>query len=224
MHCGPTSNAVVPLGMGYKFKCSQNCGALLVLNQPAKLDEIHTSKSLREYMIRNHESWCDFALKQFDLLLRPEEIILVRGSVKTSEWAVAAFMDRGSSHELELYGIAGHLANASFSVSVSCVGIEPVSYRSGPSLPRAALGEETGRGHDDQCVFLQAYKIKQRLRIGPRFIQAAGEPSGDLDESCYGSPSSGSLVMSVSDLGASFEANDIAQVSFCSTSASRQLD
>lgn len=131
-------------------------------------------------MQKHHSSWCEFAFNQYGLTLKPEEIVLVRGWVKTSDWAVAAFLDRGTAHEVSFQADAGPFANAKFSVSRSGVTSSSVQHRTGRTVEHDPE-DEIAR---DQCVFLSMYKMKRRYYLLPRVV-AAAEPTND-DARDYG--------------------------------------
>ena len=99
-------------------------------------------------MRKHHDSWSEFARRR-GLDIQPEHIILVRGWVKTSEWAVAAFTDSGKNHEVNFEANAGPFGKASFSVSYSSAVSMSVEHRTGPVksvrvLEQMMLGDTKG--------------------------------------------------------------------------------
>lgn len=155
-------------------------------------------------MRRHHQSWCDFATDPEILGIHcdPGDIILVRGAVKTSAWAVAAFIETGNTvHEVAFNGQFAPLADVGMKYSSQNGTHSTFEHRSGPyrTLSRAARSAITSAiaasprssvvgGHSpsppstppeqpliDQCVFLSHYKIKYR-RLFPKKIIANAEP------------------------------------------------
>lgn len=169
-----------------------------MLNDYATSEDVHQGHVFETYIRKHHENWCSFARNHCGLSLRPEEIMLVKGCVKTTEWAVAAFLDKGTSHEISFQAGVEPYARAGFSVSVSSHVSVSVEYRSGPthhdthgstssqssSFVRPAVG--------DQCIFVAAYKLKRR-RLGPVKIVAAADHNRD-----HGSPSSDDDMVDIS--------------------------
>lgn len=156
-------------------------------------------------MRKNHESWYAFAKdpETYGLHTEPEEIILVRGTVKTSAWALAAYTDAGNqAHDITFNAKAGTLAGAGFKWSSSHSSSAQLEQRVGPGdvsrtkpLSRSAgkavarykeelpeIEFERSKGWDssidaespsNQCVFIGYYKIKYRF-WGVKKISAAG--------------------------------------------------
>ena len=120
-----------------------------------------------------------------------EDIILVRGWIKTSGWAVAAFIEKGQSHEITFNGQFGSLAQAGFSLAMTESTMMSVETRYGPcrrtelskslqSSSTAGMELDTERDSRVQCVFLLFYKVKDRY-ILPKKIIASASPH-DLPE------------------------------------------
>lgn len=179
--------------MGYRFSCAQDQGALLILKAPASQEVVHPNRAFQDYMRAHHDTWCEFA-KARGLDIEPDHIILVRGWVKTTEWAVAAFTDSGSNHEVNFDAQAGPFAKASFSVSYSSAVSMSIEHRTGPVRPvrepRASYGadEHEFDVSQNQCVFLSYYEMRTRGFWAKRKIRAAAEPRSfggappDVDE------------------------------------------
>lgn len=188
--------------LALRFKCTKEQGAVLILKDDARKEAIHPNKTFVDYIRAHHESWYNFAQSVMELDIAREDIVLVRGWVKTSEWAVAAFTERGQSHEISFHGQLGHLAQAGLSLSMTESNMMSVETRSGPHRrPFAQLPEprtsSTGKNVEvepdnrrDQCVFLSYYKIKYRKFL-PNKIAAAADPNSlpESDEAPTGSSS-----------------------------------
>ena len=96
--------------MHYRFECTNQEGAVLILKNHATKSSIGLNLPFEKYMLRNHDSWYNFAVDS-GVGLDPQDIILVRGAVKSSSWAVAAFFDASQQkHEVTFNGQFGDLA------------------------------------------------------------------------------------------------------------------
>lgn len=121
---------------------------------------------------------------------------MVRGSVKTARWAVAAFLNESRDHEYQLEVSGGPMVSASAAISVALSNAMAMSveYRVGPQTEDeedSAQEQPEGEGSTsaikkkppaklprNQCVFLSRYKIRYRKFFWPgRHIQAAAGPS-----------------------------------------------
>lgn len=159
------------MGLSYKFTCSEDRGSLLVLNGATTREELHRNELFPDYMRTHYKSWVKFALERFLLTLKPEEIVLVRGWVKTTEWAMAAYVDKGKSHELSFRAVAGAFANARFTVSSKEHASASAECRVGPA---PAPGQENPN-ELNQCIFLSTYRLKRRGVLVP-VIRAMSQP------------------------------------------------
>lgn len=169
------------LGAGYRFSCNAEQGALLLLKDHATAQQIHpSSPHFINYMRKNYQNWCKFARDTRGLALEPEQLVLVRGWVKTTEWAVAAFLHGGSEQELSFQAEAGSFAKAKFSVAVSQNHSSSVLHRSGPRRAATCDEGEVSPPPQDQCVFLSYFKLKRSPLFKLRMkIVAAAEPKDD---------------------------------------------
>lgn len=175
---------MINAGLGYRFSCAHDQGALLILKTPASQEVVHPNRAFRDYMRVHHASWCEFARAR-GLDIDPDHIILVRGWVKTAAWAVAAFTDSGKNHEVNFDASAGPFAKASFSVSYSSAVSMSVEHRTGPAKHIGVTSPyNTGETQPprDQCVFLSYYEMKSRVIWGKKKIKAAAEPLDDFDD------------------------------------------
>ncbi|KAI0826372.1 hypothetical protein BC629DRAFT_1719017 [Irpex lacteus] len=163
-------NALTGAEISYKFECSSHCGALLVLKDYATKVSIEPNLQLENYMLDNHKSWHEFATdeEKFGRRLEPEDIILVRGVTKTSAWTMAAFLgDVDRAHRFSAgvkggpIGSAGVKWSSKHSKSHACV------HRTSPKRTEPS---------SDQCIFLNYYKVKYRLRFFPKVIKANADP------------------------------------------------
>ncbi|GBE87685.1 hypothetical protein SCP_1103620 [Sparassis crispa] len=177
------------------FRCEKERGAILVMKEPATREEFHPSRNMMTYMRQNYKSWIDFAEKLGLQGVGVDDIMFVRGWVKTADWAVAVFDDRDHAKpgQLTFRGRFGVPANVAF-MSDSSKGDElPVDCDSGPRRStharRASSLSSIGRGllmksplERDQCVFLLYYRLKLRTKI-PRKMKETPVPSSEDSQS-----------------------------------------
>ncbi|EKM58644.1 uncharacterized protein PHACADRAFT_89112 [Phanerochaete carnosa HHB-10118-sp] len=177
---GATAKGV---SISYKFECKKREGAILVPGSDVTLSHVQANPRTREYVRLHHSSWHRFAIDQ-GREISPEDIVLVIGWLKTSEWAVAAVANRGKSHSIS-FGTEGSIASAEFGIERSEEAVASVSQRSGPKRQNL----DTPAGHRrNQCLFVRYCKAKYR-RFLPMKIVAGAEPrdmgdSEDLEDVC----------------------------------------
>ncbi|OCH93714.1 hypothetical protein OBBRIDRAFT_724385 [Obba rivulosa] len=156
-------------GMGFSFRCCEDQGAVLMLNDRADREIVLRNDIMHKYMIEHHDAWYQFARNTLGLAIKQEDIIFVRGLLQTSDWAgVAGFLQEGRASTLSFD--AGSVAP--FSVAFSVAALKeisaPIQWRTGP--------RRDGDLKKDQTLFLQFYKLKKRIILGPRVVKAASEP------------------------------------------------
>ncbi|GBE78897.1 predicted protein [Sparassis crispa] len=186
---------------GFQFECTDEQGALLIMKDPADREELHPSRRMANYMMSNFQSWYEFATEVCEVDVERDDIIFVRGWVKTSEWAVAAFVHEGRAAQLTFSGNFGLTANVNFSLSMTKEVSAFPERNTGPrrrlpSSPNPNLLPATPQQSSstvnlaplDQCVFLHYYKMKTRFFLPPKAINAAAGPydlspsGGDEDD------------------------------------------
>ncbi|KIP05418.1 hypothetical protein PHLGIDRAFT_14562 [Phlebiopsis gigantea 11061_1 CR5-6] len=101
-----------------------------------------------------------------------DDLILVSGWTKTSQWALAACTNFGRAHEVTLDASFGAVAGAKFEVKLRQDVEMSVDQRSGPSRVGKDGDEALPR---DQCLFLRYYKMK-RTKFGVKKIVAGSGP------------------------------------------------
>ncbi|KAH9933270.1 hypothetical protein B0H21DRAFT_699524, partial [Amylocystis lapponica] len=171
----------------FHFRCTDEQGALLIMKEPATREELAPTRKMANYMRQNFQNWHTFATEACDLDIQREDIIFVRGWVKTAEWAVAAFVYEGRAAQLTFNGDFAAGANAAFTLAMDTdVTVFP-EYNMGPrgmfqqgrgfSL-RGTASSDADAAEDqlhEQCVFLHYYKMRIRL-FWPRVMKAAAGP------------------------------------------------
>ena len=195
--------------LSYNFRCSESTGGLLILRDGGDKTSVPSAQTITQYIRQHHDSWYTFATDpvKYGLECKPEDIIMVRGFVKTSAWAVAAFPDGGSSQrEVAFSGTAGPFADAGFHFAKQQQRQVAFEHRVGPSrgksrppsvasgkaratdFPMPDIGSSAGgeSAERDQTVFLGYFKILRR-KFWRKKIKAAGGydtlPHIDDDES-----------------------------------------
>ncbi|KAJ3519549.1 hypothetical protein NM688_g9286 [Phlebia brevispora] len=168
----PRYGGVVPAGAraGFEFMANSTEGAMLLLPGHAHLVKIATNSVFRQYIRQHHDSWVQHA-KNLGFEPKPEDIVLVSGTMKTSNWTVASFKQIHRSAGANLSGSLQPAGSVGFSLQLSHQTPYLSDYRSGPSLlPGETLSE-------DQCVFVRIYMIRYRpLFLPPKIIEAGAGP------------------------------------------------
>ncbi|KAI0347557.1 hypothetical protein BDW22DRAFT_1425571 [Trametopsis cervina] len=190
-------------GLAYRFTCSSEQGALLILKDDATKVSVASNDAFPEYMRQHHKSWYAFATnrERLGIQCNREDLVLVRGTIKTSAWEVAAFMESGSHvHDVTFNGQFGPVVNAGLTYSNQHGNHATFEHRSSPrsiasGSEQSAIAPSTPAStsipgfttdpEKDQCIFLSYYKIKYRRPLLPKKIVANAEPrdpSPDSDD------------------------------------------
>jgi len=182
------------IGASCEFECTDDQAAILVLKAPADREELHQTRRMKNYMFKHIQNWHTFATDQLGLELEQDEILFVRGWVKTASWEVTAFTHQGRSGKVHFNGNLGSAvpASASFSLKVIHQNSAAYEHRAGPDhrhsahVEQTSTGKRRGRNRNEQhpaplesplnqCVFLHYFKLRRRLFFGKK-IEAAAEP------------------------------------------------
>ncbi|KAJ3489479.1 hypothetical protein NLI96_g2099 [Meripilus lineatus] len=173
-------------GVRYNFSCSEDEGAVLLLEDDADKCYHLSQKAFKDYMNRWFESWCSFAEKRGYEIGDPDlkGPILVRGWIKTSSWGVAAWRKTSRSHDVQLHGeIGGHIeAGVAFSISEG--SSHSIQYRCGPKGPQSEdthASCPTTKRKRDQCIFISYFEI-EKLPFCPRKIVASAESAHSFED------------------------------------------
>ncbi|GJE89856.1 Zn(II)2Cys6 transcription factor [Phanerochaete sordida] len=165
------------ISVSYTFECRNQAGAILVPGADVTMSHVQSNARIREYVRLFHAFWHAFAVAQ-GREIAPEDIVLVTGWLKTSEWALAAISNHGSSHAIS-FSASGGVAGAEFGVEHSTSAEMSVTQRSGPKLAAGASADAGMHAKRDQCLFVKYYKVKYR-RFLPLKITAMAQPR-DMD-------------------------------------------
>ncbi|KAI0765560.1 hypothetical protein BC629DRAFT_1541098 [Irpex lacteus] len=210
----------------YTFKCTSHRGAFLVLDDHATKTSFSPNIPFKQYMLENHASWYAFATdpKRWGLQCEPEDIILVRGTMKTSSWTVGAFFGQVNRlHDFATGGQVASIAGAKFQMSSEYSQSHKWEQRSGPyralahlSTPQLISPADTmdidsvdpraqvNQPVKDQCIFLSYYKIKYRTFLPKKIVAHADPPS--LEEDPDGN---GGLVAASPDVDVELDSDHI---------------
>ncbi|GJE89740.1 hypothetical protein PsYK624_058460 [Phanerochaete sordida] len=152
-------------GASYTFSCHSSRGAIAVLGGWGHQTWYMRNRAFRAYIAAHHASWHAFALDRgYDV--PPDALVLVSGTLKTAEWAVATVANASAAHDLSFSAAAGLYAHAAFEVSLGSDVSMSVEQRSGPP-PDDGAEPATQLPHN-QCMFLRYYKIKTRALGRPK--------------------------------------------------------
>ncbi|KZT00234.1 uncharacterized protein LAESUDRAFT_560651 [Laetiporus sulphureus 93-53] len=186
------------------FKCevTDDQGAFLALGSPATRQELRQIRTMKTHMGRHVRNWYTFAC-EMGLEIAEEDIIFVRGWVKTTGWVVAAFTQRGKGAQISISADCGAVASGHLRFEATHKSSPTYDYRSGPESQKTLnnqknrgggkQGNSKGKGrarHQEsnlaqpetnqalamnQCVFLHYLKLKRRF-LGMKFMEAMAEP------------------------------------------------
>ncbi|KAF7797953.1 hypothetical protein EIP86_009160 [Pleurotus ostreatoroseus] len=159
---------------------SAHQGAILQLKDHARGACVVQNKFFPNYMKEHHRNWATFAEQQLGLTHQPEDLVLVRGWVKTSEWAVAAFKSKGRASGATISASFTPALSAGFEFKVSerqsmmaASNRGPKGVRSSPTTPNSS-DANLSTAPQDQCIFLRYYKIRYRRFLSTKIVAAAG--------------------------------------------------
>ncbi|KAI0088758.1 hypothetical protein BDY19DRAFT_144753 [Irpex rosettiformis] len=172
------------------FTCTSGKGALLVLSgKGAKQELLRSNDIFTDYILKHHESWYELAKRRHHSV-RPEDIIMVRGTIKASDWTLASFASEADRKEFTLQVKGGPSAYAGVSFVRSVVHAQSVDYRTSLDASwgiRKLFKLLLPQVFPKDCLFVAQYKVKYRYNILrrkqlPAIIRAEGYRD---DESRY---------------------------------------
>lgn len=146
------------------------------------VDQVRLHERPHSYILRNFDSWVDFAIGTCNLDISRDDIMFIQSFVKGStQWAVAAVTENGRSGQFSMQagfmsGSGGPSMRWGFHRSDrSTMGLEK---RQNP--PGFVLGREGNTENEEipqgQCFFINYFKVRRRLLWRGLKIQAAAEP------------------------------------------------
>lgn len=199
-------------GAAFEFECVENQGAFLIVGSSAPREEFHQTRRMKSYMKKNIDSWYHYMSDVLGIERKLEDILFVKGWVKTTHWAVAAFVERARSAKVKVSGGFSPVAEGRLGFVVESA-YSSVDHHTGPGtgqlFPQAqqmspATGKKKkGKNREPphqptdamarvelrptQCIFLHYFKLKKR-RLFPDKMYAAAElkdPPSSSDEDDY---------------------------------------
>lgn len=198
---------VIPAGVGFRFSCANQLGAVLVLKQQASREDLFDGKHFRSYILKNVDSWYEFA-DSLGFIVPEGDIFMVRGCDKTAEWALAAFENRSGEAEMFFNGAYMNVAGARVAVKGSWGHFSSGKHRSGPlsgpnpTTLNAAGFSQSANDPDslfNQPVFLRTWRAGRRRFMLPRSIKAAAEPQEDAQKPERRAPNDSGTACSPAD-------------------------
>ncbi|EKM59339.1 uncharacterized protein PHACADRAFT_136937 [Phanerochaete carnosa HHB-10118-sp] len=164
-----TAMTVKNAGFSYTFKCHREQGAVVIPGASLTSSRVHKCSQFPEYMRTHHESWYAFAKDDLKLIIKPEDIILVYGCVKTDSWALAAARNCGESHTMSFS--AKEVPFVDFAFDLDCTNDIRASaeHRVSPPL-------KDGEARQDQCLFLRYFRMRRALPLMRLKPKAQAEP------------------------------------------------
>lgn len=175
----------------YGFKCEERMGAIVIPGDHGALRVVRPNNIFFEYVRKHHRSWYDLA-QTIGLAVRPDDLILVSGWLKTTDWVVATVLteERSRGFSLSIDSVSSPV-QASFN-------IERATHRSFSAHQRRGPNRVAERRHN-QCLFIRYYKAKYRVPhmswLGMKIV-AAAEPQDLREEDDAEGHSAGTLDLS----------------------------
>ncbi|KAJ3551254.1 hypothetical protein NM688_g4809 [Phlebia brevispora] len=155
----------------FTVKCNGPQGAMLFLETPADMECVRPNGVFYRYIQKHHPSWSEWARKR-GFVRPPQDIILVRGFVKASQWALATYKKGTGRTDTSMTATFSRQAGfrfdtTSFQGNVACesrMGPQP----SFPDTPRPS--DQNPSPLKDQCIFLKYYQLKPRFMRPPKIV------------------------------------------------------
>ncbi|EKM59058.1 uncharacterized protein PHACADRAFT_86540 [Phanerochaete carnosa HHB-10118-sp] len=164
----------VSVGLSTEYTCKAAQGAVLALKSQAYAESIFENLVLKKYIMRNHDKWYAYVKGVLGQDIKPEDIVVVRGWVKTeADWAAAAFSNTSTSSSVSLEGQVGGVAGLDMGTSYTSSMTGPMVQRQGEYL------EDTSVPHPpeakrDQSVFVRRFKMRRRFGFLKKIVAGAG--------------------------------------------------
>ena len=136
---------------------------MLYLKDDATKQECSPNKSWRKYIIENIDNWKTY-LEESDFDISIEQLMIVRGFVKTSSWEAVAWTQSTGSHTFSIAASAAGHAGVNGSISNTHETRTTPVYRRWPTTSIASnqLQDAQQSLLHDQTIFLRYYCIRRR--------------------------------------------------------------
>ena len=128
---------------------------MLLLKDDAFKYSIYPNSNFPDYMRRNYGEWQKWA-KAKGLKRKIEEIILVQGAWRTTQWTVAAFQAAQKGQSINLQGTFTSARDVGFKLKENVQKDGSMKYRSGP-----------GRGGDRRRARSPSLRDRKSLACEP---------------------------------------------------------
>ena len=211
--CGDICRGESGGGGSFTFSRVKKAGALLFMKTSANRREVSNKRDVQDYFLDHYKSWYRFALDQ-GRDVRLEDLRIVTGCDKTSDWACAAWSSNSGSGSIG-FNVDLPVVQGQGHIWGHWETSDSVDYHAGP--PRLSESETNsllGRARSqfslvsnlstsgvvpekNQCVFVRGYIIAERFRLKRRVETKAGEPFGILIKPRFSMVKSSSSIPSV---------------------------
>ena len=89
----------IPIGVGGSWESSIFVDAFIALNPPGQQQRMRASLTISDYIAKHIDSWVDFARSpRFGENLDHDQIVLIVGTVKTSQWIVGVRQEHSTQY------------------------------------------------------------------------------------------------------------------------------
>lgn len=160
--------------MSADYACSAKQGALLKLKSSALRESLYHRQDVIDYILKQHDAWFDYVQNELKLVISQEELVFVRGHVKTGpDWMAAVFSHSSTMLNAEVNASAATFAEVrgAFSKQHEIKNM-PIRKR-GTAYDASPPATQSSQ---DQCILIQRYVVKRRLfgLLGRKLKAAAG--------------------------------------------------
>ncbi|KZT00236.1 uncharacterized protein LAESUDRAFT_666546 [Laetiporus sulphureus 93-53] len=175
-------SAGAQVNLGLQFECNHERGACLIVEDQGTREEV-TGRRLKNYIRENMPKWYQWAVDKLDADVKLEDLMFVKGWVKTTRWTVAVFTQQARNVQFTIDAEVGAVVDAKVKFATSESQSPQYDQRTGPperTIGRGGRRQNHGKNRpqtaypQDQCILLHYFKLKKRW-IGTK-IMAAAEP------------------------------------------------
>ncbi|KAH9919631.1 WD40-repeat-containing domain protein [Fomitopsis serialis] len=158
------------VNVAFQCECTDQQGALAILDTPGKRELVQQTRRMAKYMKENIDTWHRWANSdEVGYSVAIEDILFVRGWVKTSRWAVAAFFGNTGRHaKLTFNGDLGLPVSAAFRIETQRETAATCLPRIGPdNRPRLNPNRPLGPAQPEEPPSLtQAQNQRSKKKKG----------------------------------------------------------
>jgi len=197
------------VNVAFQCECTDQQGALAILDTPGKRELVQQTRRMAKYMKENIDTWHRWANSDdVGLSVAIEDILFVRGWVKTSRWAVVAFFGNSKHARLTFNGDLGLPVSAAFRIetqretAASCIPrigpdtrprlnpnrpLGPVQPEEPPSVTQAQSPrskKKKGKGRADDMDQRRSREMDAGPSFGPWGNQVPGAQEQFPSDQC----------------------------------------